>query len=136
MHISESTERPCGKSAFLLDESPLSKNTDDMVVYDRLHVILSKIDGRERRVELKSGKEAITGYSAKNRCVLLCWMHDFCSDHGLSSESFHLSVCLLDRFMSGRGEEYVDRHNLQLAGVAALLVSTKSVVRVVATVDA
>ena len=110
MHISESVERSCVKSAFPLDKSPLSKSADDTVVFGRVHAILSKIDRRERRVEL-------------------------CNDHSLSSESFQLSVCLLDRFVSGVGAAYVDRHNLQLAGVAALLVSTKSVVSVGVVVD-
>lgn len=134
MHISESVERSCVKSAFPLDKSPLSKNADDTVVFGRVHAILSKIDRRERQVELW-GEEWRTGYNAKNRRILLSWMRDFCNDHSLSSESFQLSVCLLDRFVSGVGAAYVDRHNLQLAGVAALLVSTKSVVSVGVGVD-
>ena len=129
MHISESVERSCVKSAFPLDKSPLSKSADDTIVFERVHAILSKIDRRERRAEWR------TGYNAKNRRILLRWMRDFCNDHSLSSESFHLSVCLLDRFVSGVGAAYVDRHNLQLAGVAALLVSTKSVVSVGVVVD-
>ena len=134
MHISESVESACGKSAFPLDKSPLSKSADDTIVFERVHAILAKIDRRERRVELW-GEESKTGYNTKNRRILLSWMRDFCSDHSLSSESFHLSVCLLDRFVSGVGGAYVDRHNLQLAGVAALLVSTKSVVSVESGVD-
>ena len=133
MHISESVERSCVKSAFPLDKSPLSKSADGTVVFGRVHAILSKIDRRERRVGLW-GEEWRTGYNAKNRRILLSW-RDFCNDHSLSSESFQLSVCLLDRFVSGVGAAYVDRHNLQLAGVAALLVSTKSVVSVGVVVE-
>ena len=57
-------------------------------------------------------------------------MMDFCSDHGLSVETCQLAICLLDRFMSVCGSVYVNRGNLQLAGVAALLVSVKSLVGV------
>ena len=55
---------------------------------------------------------------------------DFCSDHGLSVETCQLAICLLDRFMSVCGSVYVNRGNLQLAGVAALLVSVKNLVGV------
>ena len=66
----------------------------------------------------------------KNRMILLQWMMDFCSDHGLSVETCQLAICLLDRFMSVCGSAYVNRGNLQLAGVAALLVSVKNLVGV------
>lgn len=135
MDMTSGKEEVCRKSRCFLDDSPTWKSSDDGLLYKRVHAVIEQIKKREKRVEVRVWEEGISGYSKKNRIILLQWMMDFCNDHGLSVETYHLAVCLLDRFMSICGNKYVNRGNLQLAGVAALLVSAKNTVKLEMCID-
>ena len=125
MNMVESVKRSC-----FLASSPTWKSNEDGLIWKGVNEVIEHIERREKRVEVRVWEEGVSGYSNKNRVILLQWMLDFCNDHGLSAETYHLGVCLLDRFMSVSGDKYVNRGNLQLGGVAALLVSAKNTVRV------
>ena len=57
-------------------------------------------------------------------------MSEFCFDHHLHRETFHLSVSILDRFMSSPGIKQLHRGDLQLLGVVALDLAIKYAVRI------
>eukprot|EP00658_Telonema_sp_P-2_P084130 TRINITY_DN9257_c0_g1_i1.p1 TRINITY_DN9257_c0_g1~~TRINITY_DN9257_c0_g1_i1.p1 ORF type:complete len:247 (+),score=67.70 TRINITY_DN9257_c0_g1_i1:110-850(+) len=57
------------------------------------------------------------------RCVLMDWMMEVCREFEMQRESFHLSVRVLDRFLSCVSK--VPPSQLQLLGVAAMLLSAK-----------
>lgn len=130
MDMTREEKEVCRKRSCFLVDSPTWRTNEDEMVWRRVHAAIEYIRKREKRVEVRVWEESVSGYSKKNRRILLQWMMDFCSDHGLSVETCQLAICLLDRFMSVCGSVYVNRGNLQLAGVAALLVSVKNLVGV------
>lgn len=83
------------------------------------------IKKREKRVVGLLSCSLSVGYSPRNRAVLVQWMSEFCFDHHLHRETFHLAVNILDRFMSSSGAEHLLRSDLQLLGVVALDISIK-----------
>ncbi|XP_019952683.2 cyclin-A1 [Paralichthys olivaceus] len=55
--------------------------------------------------------------------VLVDWMVEVAQEYKLRTETLHLAVNYLDRFLSGT--EFIKRGNLQLVGTAALLIASK-----------
>ena len=60
--------------------------------------------------------------SAQMRAILIDWLVDLHRSFDMSAEALHLSVNLLDRYLS---KAWVKRSELQLAGSAALLIACK-----------
>jgi len=107
--------------------TPLKKNTKTKYEKKRSHQ-------RDREAELapspthledahgraSSGDEFVT---PQMRLIVASWVVEVAEEFGLQQETLHLSVALLDRFLSAtRG---VPRGVLQLAAVAAVLVASK-----------
>jgi len=59
----------------------------------------------------------------KMRSILLDWIMEVCREFEMQRETFHLTVNLVDRFLSCVSE--VHKNRLQLVGVAALFVASK-----------
>lgn len=55
------------------------------------------------------------------RAVLVDWLVEVVQEYRLRSETLHLAVNYLDRFLSSTA--YVKRSKLQLIGIAALLIA-------------
>ena len=70
-----------------------------------------------------------SGYTNRNRAILLDWMAEFCKEHYLHRPTLHLAANLLDRFVSSDSGASLNRSDLQPIGLAALLLSLKSTVR-------
>lgn len=62
----------------------------------------------------------------KNRGILIDWMAEFCKEHGLHRQTFHLAVNLLDRYIGSESGKKVNRQDLQQVGLTALLISIKN----------
>ncbi|XP_072230919.1 cyclin-A1 isoform X2 [Leuresthes tenuis] len=73
----------------------------------------AKPDYLERHPEITNGM----------RVILVDWLVEVAQEYKLSSETLHLTVNYLDRFLSCTA--YVKRGKLQLVGTAALLIATK-----------
>ena len=56
-------------------------------------------------------------------------MAEFCKEHGLHRETFHLAVNILDRYIGSESGGGVKRGDLQQVGLSALLISIKNSVR-------
>jgi cyclin-A len=56
------------------------------------------------------------------RCILVDWLVEVAQEYRLTSDTLHLTVCLLDRFLS---TEPIPREELQLAGIAAMWAAAK-----------
>lgn len=56
------------------------------------------------------------------RGVLLCWLMEVHQKYKLSSETFFLTVSIIDEFLK---KESVSRNKLQLVGVTALWIASK-----------
>jgi G2/mitotic-specific cyclin-B, other len=56
------------------------------------------------------------------RGVLLCWLMEVHQKYRLNSETFFLTVAIIDGFLR---QENVPRNKLQLVGVTALWISAK-----------
>jgi len=59
----------------------------------------------------------------KMRSILLDWLMEVCREFEMQRETFHLTVNIVDRFLSCVSE--VHKNRLQLVGVAALFVASK-----------
>ena len=55
------------------------------------------------------------------RVILVDWLVEVVQEYKLRSETLHLAVNYLDRFLSGTA--YVRRGKLQLVGTAALMIA-------------
>ena len=67
-----------------------------------------------------------SGYSVKNRGILIDWMAEFCKEHRLHRQTFHLAVNILDRYIGSASGGKVNRVDLQEVGLSALLISIKN----------
>lgn len=56
------------------------------------------------------------------RVILVDWMVEVVQEYKLRTETLHLAVNYLDRFLSSIA--YLKRNKLQLAGTAALLIAS------------
>ena len=70
-----------------------------------------------------------SGYTNRNRAILLDWMTEFCKEHYLHRPTLHLAANLLDRFMSSDIGASINRSDLQPIGLAAFILSLKNTVR-------
>lgn len=70
-----------------------------------------------------------SGYTIKNRGILIDWMGEFCKEHRLHRQTFHLAVNILDRYIGSESGTRVNRQDLQQVGLSALLISIKNSVR-------
>jgi hypothetical protein len=62
--------------------------------------------------------------SGTDRAVLIDWLSEVCTAYGLSRDAAHLSIGLMDKYLSIAAEP-VARRRLQLAGAACLLLGAK-----------
>ena len=117
------------KKCLILVPSPVSTVSDNSRIEEDLYSCMEWVKKRERRVVGLLSCALSAGYSPRNRSILVHWMSEFCFDHHLHRETFHLAVNLLDRFMSSPGVERLHRGDLQLLGIVALDLSIKYAVR-------
>lgn len=117
------------KRSLILVPSPVSTVSDNFRIEEDLYSCMEWVKKRERRVVGLLSCALSAGYSPRNRAILVHWMSEFCFDHHLHRETFHLAVNILDRFMSSPGVERLHRGDLQLLGVVALDLSIKYAVR-------
>ena len=59
------------------------------------------------------------------RMIVASWMVEACDEFALQPETLHLSVSLLDRFLSAAAPQGVPRGVLQMVAVAAIMVAAK-----------
>lgn len=108
-----------------------SKNREDP--QDPKEIAENRLD--EKTIELMTAREGQSmprpDYLAQHpsldpgmRSVLVDWMMEVCREFEMQRESFYLSVCVLDRFLSRVSQ--VHQSKLQLVGVAAMLISAKA----------
>ena len=76
-----------------------------------------------------------SGYTNRNRAILLDWMTEFCKEHYLHRPTLHLAANLLDRFMSSDNGASLNRSDLQPIGLAALILSIKNTVHYFFRID-
>ena len=62
------------------------------------------------------------GIIENNRCMLVDWILTFHQKHKLLPETLFITVNLVDRYLS---QKTIEKQNLQLLGMAALLIATK-----------
>ena len=86
------------------------------------------ISRREKECSGWETRASESGYNRKNRAILIDWMAEFCKDHGLHRQTLHLAANLLDRYVSSKCGSSVTRHDLQLLGLSALILSIKNTV--------
>uniref|UniRef100_A0A8C3G520 G2/mitotic-specific cyclin-B2 n=1 Tax=Cyclopterus lumpus TaxID=8103 RepID=A0A8C3G520_CYCLU len=84
-----------------------------------LHMRESEMRTRPKPGYLERHPEITNGM----RVILVDWMVEVVQEYKLRSETLHLAVNYLDRFLSCT--EYVKRAKLQLVGTAALLIAAK-----------
>ncbi|XP_029375581.1 cyclin-A1 [Echeneis naucrates] len=117
-------------SSSCLDASLRSENDESMMSEEVLCVsdYAEEIHCHLRESELRL--RSLPGYLEKHpeitsgmRAILVDWLVEVASEYKLRSETLHLAVNYLDRFLSCT--TYVKRNKLQLVGTAALLVASK-----------
>ena len=99
---------------------------------------VKEIDDVDRFLELFIRKERVcsgwevycsaSGYSRKNRAILIDWMSEFCCEHHFQRQTFHLACNILDLFLSCSYGSMICHSKLQLVGLTALLISIKNMV--------
>lgn len=87
--------------------------------------MLTNIRMKQKRCVVESCVGSRLKYNARNRAILIDWLSEFCCEHSLQRYTLHLALHLMDRFLLKCGDKYVETSNLQLVGVAAILVSLK-----------
>ncbi|KAM9348893.1 cyclin-A1 [Symphorus nematophorus] len=104
------------------DDSLLSKEVLCVSEYAEdihRHLRESEMRFRPRVGYLEKHPEITSGM----RVILVDWLVEVVQEYKLRSETLHLAVNYLDRFLSGTA--YVRRGKLQLVGTAALLIAAK-----------
>eukprot|EP01023_Acetabularia_acetabulum_P052312 TRINITY_DN57_c0_g1_i11.p2 TRINITY_DN57_c0_g1~~TRINITY_DN57_c0_g1_i11.p2 ORF type:complete len:275 (-),score=27.63 TRINITY_DN57_c0_g1_i11:1036-1860(-) len=80
---------------------------------------------REQEADFAPNKDYMhiqTNLRPKYRAILVDWLGSVCYHHKLQKETYFLSVNILDRFLS---EAKIEKKNLQLVGIASLLIASK-----------
>uniref|UniRef100_A0A665VQ42 G2/mitotic-specific cyclin-B2 n=1 Tax=Echeneis naucrates TaxID=173247 RepID=A0A665VQ42_ECHNA len=110
-----------------LDASLRSENDESMMSEE---VLCVSDYAEEIHCHLRESEVSLPGYLEKHpeitsgmRAILVDWLVEVASEYKLRSETLHLAVNYLDRFLSCT--TYVKRNKLQLVGTAALLVASK-----------
>ncbi|KAM6907235.1 cyclin-A1 [Xenentodon cancila] len=103
------------------DESLLSRATLCVDYADDIHQNLRESEKKFRAKQryLEGHPEITNGM----RAILVDWLVEVAQDYRLSSETLHLAVNYLDRFLSRTA--HVKRGKLQLVGTAALMIAAK-----------
>ncbi|XP_076886649.1 cyclin-A2-1-like isoform X1 [Bidens hawaiensis] len=56
------------------------------------------------------------------RGILIDWLVEVCEEYRLGAETFHLTVTLIDRYLS---KVYIEKQRLQLLGITCMLIASK-----------
>ncbi|XP_058483808.1 cyclin-A1 isoform X1 [Solea solea] len=111
-------------------ESSQQSDIDDSISVEVLGVCEYAEDVHKHLRESEVKFRPMSGYLEKHpeitsgmRVVLVDWMAEVAHEYHLSSETLHLAVSALDRFLSCTS--HVKRSKLQLVGTAALLIASK-----------
>ncbi|KAM0011474.1 putative cyclin domain-containing protein [Helianthus debilis subsp. tardiflorus] len=56
------------------------------------------------------------------RGILIDWLVEVCEEYRLGAETFHLTVTLIDRYLS---KMYIEKQRLQLLGITCMLIASK-----------
>ena len=118
-------ETPASKKSLFLVPSPVSTQSELLEMDEKICSFVEWLKKREKRVEKISTCALSVGYSPRNRATILHWMSEFCFDHYLHRETYHIAVNLLDRFMSSSGIHSLQRGDLHLIGIVSLSLSIK-----------
>lgn len=102
---------------------------DSCEEWKALNALFEEINLRDKGVTRWERNSSTSGYTIKNRGILIDWMAEFCKEHGLHCETFHLAVNILDRYIGSESGGRVKRGDLQQVGLSALLISIKNSVR-------
>lgn len=114
-------ETPCGKRPLVISFSPSSVHSANTNVYS----ILEAANQHEKRITFDFSQLASTGYTVRNRAILVEWMRSFVSDHHLCDDTYYLSVLLLDRFFSSKAALNYSKSKFQMIAGVCLLIATK-----------
>jgi hypothetical protein len=93
-----------------------AEETDE--IYETLHELESRRRPRLDYIEAIQEPHI----NARMRAILVDWLAEVASEFQLSTETLHLSVCYLDRYLS---LQPVSREVLQLVGMTCMLVAAK-----------
>jgi len=106
--------------AVSLEDKVLS---DPQSVQEYVPDIIDKyFSGETRSPPSKDYMEMQTDITSKMRMILIDWLMEVHSKYRLRPETLHLTVNLVDRYLS---KKQVDRKRLQLIGVVAMFIATK-----------
>ncbi|XP_066245741.1 G2/mitotic-specific cyclin-B [Euwallacea similis] len=96
---------------------------DPQMVTEYIHDILTYLQRIEVKYPIREKFMENMKVNPKMRFTLVSWLVDAHRNFNLELDTLHLCVSILDRFL--QANKSVDRSNLQLVGVAALLLSAK-----------
>ena len=63
------------------------------------------------------------------RSTLIDWLNELSSELELDRETYHISVCLIDKFLN-KSKCPIPRQNLQLVGITCLFLAIKLEVKI------
>ena len=114
------------RKSTLSSKSPSSTYIDSQDELRRLNELFEEIGSRDKGCVSWERNSSTSGYTVKNRGILIDWMAEFCKEHRLHRETFHLAVNILDRYIGSESGMRVNRGDLQQVGLSALLISIKN----------